>query len=211
VLSERRTQLGADPVSVHTVEHLLAAVAGLELDDLIVELDGPEPPIGDGSAGPFVELLRRAGIAPQPGEVEYLRLAAPVRVTDGDSRYEAHPADGLELDVSIDFAHPLVGRQSGQFVVTPEVFERELAPARTFGFAHEVDALRGRGLIRGGSPARAIVLDQNGVVDHEFRWPDAFVRHNVLDFLGDLPLAGPRLRARVAAVRPRHRGTLLLA
>jgi UDP-3-O-[3-hydroxymyristoyl] N-acetylglucosamine deacetylase / 3-hydroxyacyl-[acyl-carrier-protein] dehydratase len=210
VLTERRTQLGADPVSVHTVEHLLAAIAGLELDDLIVELDAPEPPIGDGSASPFVDLLRQAGIAHQPGSVQYFRLTEPVRIRDGDSRYEAYPADDLELDVSIDFAHPLVGRQSGRFVVTPDVFERELADARTFGFAREVEALRGRGLIRGGSTQSAIVLDDGGVVDNVLRWPDEFVRHKALDCVGDLALAGGRVRARVVADRPSHRGTVLL-
>jgi UDP-3-O-[3-hydroxymyristoyl] N-acetylglucosamine deacetylase / 3-hydroxyacyl-[acyl-carrier-protein] dehydratase len=210
VLTERRTQLGSDPVSVHTVEHVLAAVAGLELDDLIVELDGPEPPIGDGSAGPFVDLLRRAGIAQQPGAVQYLRVTEPVRVTDGESRYEVHPADDLELDVSIDFAHPLVGRQAGRFVVTPDAFERELAGARTFGFAREVDTLRERGLIRGGSTRSAIVLDDARVVDNELRWPDEFVRHKALDCVGDLALAGGRVRARVVAERPSHRGTVLL-
>jgi UDP-3-O-[3-hydroxymyristoyl] N-acetylglucosamine deacetylase/3-hydroxyacyl-[acyl-carrier-protein] dehydratase len=210
VLTERRTQLGTDPVSVHTVEHVLAAIAGLELDDLIVELDGPEPPIGDGSAGPFVELLRQAGIAQQPGRVQYFRLTEPLRIVDGDSRYEAYPADDLELDVSIDFAHPLVGRQSSHFVMTPDVFEREIATARTFGFAREVDALRGRGLIRGGSTQSAIVLDELGVVDNALRWPDEFVRHKVLDCVGDLALAGGRVRARVVADRPSHRGTVLL-
>jgi UDP-3-O-[3-hydroxymyristoyl] N-acetylglucosamine deacetylase/3-hydroxyacyl-[acyl-carrier-protein] dehydratase len=197
-------------VSVHTVEHLLAAIAGLELDDLIVELDAPEPPIGDGSAGPFVELLRRAGIAQHPGRVQYFRITEPVRISEGESRYEAYPAEDLELDVSIDFAHPLVGRQSGRFVVTPDVFERELAEARTFGFAREVDALRGRGLIRGGSTRSAIVLDEGGVVDNALRWPDEFVRHKILDCVGDLALAGGRVRARVVADRPSHRGTVLL-
>jgi UDP-3-O-[3-hydroxymyristoyl] N-acetylglucosamine deacetylase/3-hydroxyacyl-[acyl-carrier-protein] dehydratase len=209
VLTERRTQLGDDPVSVHTVEHLLAAVAGLELDDLLVELDAPEPPIGDGSAGPFVDLLRRAGVTEQPGSVKFLRLTETVRLTDGESRYEAHPSDGFELDVSIEFGHPLVGRQTGRFRVTPEIFERELAQARTFGFAHEVDALRERGLIRGGSTRNAVVLDDSGVVDNELRWPDEFVRHKVLDCVGDFALAGDRLRARVVAERPSHRGTVL--
>ena len=210
VLTERRTQLGVDPISVHTVEHLLAAIGGLELDDLVVDLDGPEPPIADGSAGPFVDLLREAGIAEQHGAVQYLRVTEPVRITDGESRYDAYPADELELDVSIDFAHPLVGRQSGHFVVTPEVFARELATARTFGFAREVDALRGRGLIKGGSTQSAIVLDDGGIVENVLRWPDEFVRHKVLDCVGDLALAGRRIRARVVADRPSHRGTVLL-
>jgi UDP-3-O-[3-hydroxymyristoyl] N-acetylglucosamine deacetylase/3-hydroxyacyl-[acyl-carrier-protein] dehydratase len=210
VLTERRTQLGQDPVSVHTVEHVLAAIAGLELDDLLVELDGPEPPIGDGSAGPFVALLRDAGIAQQPGTVQYLRVTSPLRISDGDSRYEAYPADDLELDVSIDFAHPLVGRQARQFVVTPDVFEREIAAARTFGFAREVDALRSRGLIRGGSTQSAIVLDDTAVIENALRWPDEFVRHKALDCVGDLALIGHRLRARVVAERPSHRGTVRL-
>jgi UDP-3-O-[3-hydroxymyristoyl] N-acetylglucosamine deacetylase/3-hydroxyacyl-[acyl-carrier-protein] dehydratase len=112
--------------------------------------------------------------------------------------------------VSIDFAHPLVGRQSGRFVLTPDVFERELAPARTFGFAREVDALRGRGLIKGGSTQSAIVLDEGGIVENALRWPDEFVRHKALDCVGDLALAGGRVRARVVADRPSHRGTVLL-
>jgi UDP-3-O-[3-hydroxymyristoyl] N-acetylglucosamine deacetylase/3-hydroxyacyl-[acyl-carrier-protein] dehydratase len=144
------------------------------------------------------------------GTVQYFRVTKPVRITDGDSTYEAYPADDLELDVSIDFPHPLVGRQSGRFVVTPDVFERELAGARTFGFAHEVDALRGRGLIRGGSTQSAIVLDDGGVVENALRWPDEFVRHKALDCVGDLALAGGRVRARVVADRPSHRGTVLL-
>jgi UDP-3-O-[3-hydroxymyristoyl] N-acetylglucosamine deacetylase/3-hydroxyacyl-[acyl-carrier-protein] dehydratase len=209
VLTERRTQLGEDPVSVHTVEHVLAAVAGLEVDDVTIDLDGPEPPIGDGSAAPFVDLLRRAGLTEQPGTVRYLRLPRPVCVADGESRYEAHPADGLELDVSIDFPHPLVGRQSGRFRVSPETFARDLAPARTFGFVHEVEALRERGLIRGGSTHSAIVLDAEGVVNNALRWPDEFVRHKTLDCVGDLALAGGRVRARVVADRPSHRGTVL--
>ncbi len=111
--------------------------------------------------------------------------------------------------MSIEFGHPLVGRQTGRFRVTPEIFERELAQARTFGFAHEVDALRERGLIRGGSTRNAVVLDDSGVVDNELRWPDEFVRHKVLDCVGDFALAGDRLRARVVAERPSHRGTVL--
>jgi UDP-3-O-[3-hydroxymyristoyl] N-acetylglucosamine deacetylase / 3-hydroxyacyl-[acyl-carrier-protein] dehydratase len=210
VLTERRTQLGEDPVAVHTVEHVLAAVAAREVDDLLIEMSGPEPPNADGSAAPFFELLREAGIAEQPGIVQYLKLSHPVRVVDGDATYEAHPAEALELDVSIEFPHPVIGRQRGCYRITPDAFARELAPARTFGFIHEVEALRAKGLIRGATTQNAVVLGDDGVVDNTLRWPDEFVRHKALDCVGDLALAGARVRARVVASRPSHRGTVLL-
>jgi len=210
VLTERRTQLGKEPVAVHTVEHVLAAVMAREVDDLVIELSGPEPPVMDGSAQPFVDALRDGGIAEQAGSVQYLQLQSPVRVCDGDSVYEAVPASALELDVTIDFPHPLVGRQRGEYRVTAESFERELARARTFGFVHEVDALRAKGLIRGASTQNAVVVGDEGVVDNELRWPDEFVRHKAMDCVGDLALAGARVRAHVRATRPSHRGTVLL-
>ena len=210
VLTERRTQLGVDPVSVHTVEHVLAALFAREIDDVVVELSGPEPPVMDGSAWPFLALLGEAGVAEQPGDVQYLTLRSPVRVMDGDSVYEASPAPGLELDVTIDFPHPLVGRQRGCYRVTPTDFARDLAHARTFGFLHEVDALRAKGLIRGASTQNAVVLGDDGVVENTLRGPDEFVRHKALDCVGDLALAGARVRARVVATRPSHRGTVLL-
>jgi UDP-3-O-[3-hydroxymyristoyl] N-acetylglucosamine deacetylase/3-hydroxyacyl-[acyl-carrier-protein] dehydratase len=210
VLTERRTQLGKEPIAVHTVEHVLAAVFARALDDVVIELSGPEPPVMDGSALPFVALLGQAGVAEQPGNVQYLRLQSPVRVCDGDSVYEALPAKNLELDVTIDFPHPLIGRQQGEFRVTAETFERELAGARTFGFMHEVDALRAKGLIRGASTQNAVVLGDDGIIDNELRWSDEFVRHKALDCVGDLALAGARVLARVRTTRPSHRGTVLL-
>ena len=210
VLTERRTQLGKEPVAVHTVEHVLAAVLARELDDVVIELSGPEPPVMDGSAQPFVDALRDGGIAEQAGDVHYLQLRSPVRVCDGDSIYEALPAPSLELDVTIDFPHPLIGKQRGRYHVTAETFERELARARTFGFTHEVDALRAKGLIRGASTQNAVVVGEDGVVDNELRWPDEFVRHKAMDCVGDLALAGARVRARVQTTKPSHRGTVLL-
>ena len=210
VLTERRTQIGEEPAAVHTVEHVLAAVAGLGVDDLEIRMDGPEPPIADGSAAPFVEALRAAGLVEHPGCVQYLTLGAPVRIVDGDSTYEAHPASELELDVTIEFPHPLIGRQHGRYLPATDVFERELAAARTFGFVREVEWLRARGLIKGASTSNAVVLDEATVVGTELRWPDEFVRHKALDCLGDLALAGARVRARIVAHRPSHRGTALL-
>jgi len=210
VLSERRTQLGEGERALHTVEHVLAAVAGAELDDVTSEMDGPEPPIVDGSAAPFLAALRRVGAVDHGGRADYLELAEPVRVIDGESVYEAHPADRLELDATIDFPHPLVGRQRGTWVVEPDSFARELAPARTFGFLREVEALRAKGLIQGASLDNAVVLDEAGVVSGPLRWPDEFVRHKAMDCVGDLALAGARVRARVVAFKPSHRGTVTL-
>src|SRR4030095_1922423 len=186
VLTERRTQLRTGEDAIHTVEHVLAAVAGAEVDDVTIELNGPEPPIMDGSAAPFLNALASAGQSPQQGQAEYLTLRSPIRVVDGESIYEAHPSDTLDLFVSIAFPHPLIGRQQCRYAGTPDVFAREIAPARTFGFVHEVDALRSRGLIRGGSTENAIVLDEAGVVENTLRWPDEFVRHKALDCVGDL-------------------------
>jgi UDP-3-O-[3-hydroxymyristoyl] N-acetylglucosamine deacetylase/3-hydroxyacyl-[acyl-carrier-protein] dehydratase len=210
VLTERQTQLGTDPVSVHTVEHVLAAVGAMEIDDLIIEISGPEPPIADGSAKPFLDVLMSVGVKKQPGAVHYLDLKEPVRFKDGSSEYEAFPASELELDVLIDFPHKMIGLQHGTYRMSPERFASELAPARTFGFVAEVEALRARGLIRGASTKNAVVLDDSGVVDTTLRWPDEFVRHKAMDCVGDLTLAGGRVRAKIVARRPSHRGTVQL-
>ncbi len=209
VLTERRTQLGHEPNAVHTVEHVLAVVAALGIDDLVISLDGPEPPIMDGSAGPFAEALLAAGLKGQPGRSPVARLTAPVRVVDGDSVYEGYPADALELDVTIDFPHPLIGVQRYAATITAESFAAELSWARTFGFVREVEPLRARGLIKGASTQNAVVLDEHGVVENALRSPDEFVRHKMMDCVGDLALAGTRLKARIVAHKPSHRGTVL--
>jgi UDP-3-O-[3-hydroxymyristoyl] N-acetylglucosamine deacetylase/3-hydroxyacyl-[acyl-carrier-protein] dehydratase len=208
VLTERRTQLGEEPNAVHTVEHVLAAVSALEIDDLLISMDGPEPPIMDGSAQPFVEALR-AHISEHAGCVGVARLTAPVRLVDGESVYEGTPSEHLDLDVTIDFPHELIGRQHYAARVTPELFEREVGWARTFGFVREVEPLRARGLIKGASTQNAVVLDDDGVVENALRSPDEFVRHKMMDCVGDLALVGARLKARVVAHKPSHRGTVL--
>jgi UDP-3-O-[3-hydroxymyristoyl] N-acetylglucosamine deacetylase/3-hydroxyacyl-[acyl-carrier-protein] dehydratase len=209
-LSERRTQLGEGERALHTVEHVLAAVAAAGVDDLLIEMDGPEPPIMDGSAAPFFDAIVGAGLAPSGGVAQYLDLSEPVRVIDGESVYEAYPAADLSVEVTIDFPHPLIGRQAGRYVVTRESFARELARARTFGFVREVEMLRAKGLIQGASTENAVVLDEAGVVENALRWPDEFVRHKAMDCVGDLALAGRRVRARVVAFKPSHRGTVTL-
>ncbi len=210
VEAERRTQIGKGESALHTVEHVLAAVGGLGLDDLFIDMDGPEPPIMDGSARDFLTALDEAGIVTNGGQQHWLVLRKSIRVVDGDSVYEAHPAYDLSLEVAIDFPHPVIGQQHGRYAVTPEQFRRELAAARTFGFVREVDALRAKGLIQGASTANTVVLDATEVVETTLRWPDEFVRHKALDCVGDLVLAGARIRARIVAHKPSHRGTVAL-
>jgi UDP-3-O-[3-hydroxymyristoyl] N-acetylglucosamine deacetylase/3-hydroxyacyl-[acyl-carrier-protein] dehydratase len=208
--SERRTQLGKGAQAVHTVEHVLAAVAGMGIDDLTIDMDGPEPPILDGSAAPFFAALSEAGLASVDGEPEFLDLSEPVRIIDGASVYEAYPSPNLELDVTIEFPHPRIGKQSRRFIVTEESFAEELSRARTFGFVREVDELRSKGLIKGASLDNTIVLDESEILSGDLRWNDEFVRHKAMDCIGDLALAGARIRARIIAVKPSHRGTVTL-
>jgi UDP-3-O-[3-hydroxymyristoyl] N-acetylglucosamine deacetylase/3-hydroxyacyl-[acyl-carrier-protein] dehydratase len=209
--TERRTALGKGEHTIHTVEHLLAAVAALEIDDLIVDLDGPEPPIADGSFAPYIDVLRRAGQLAQPGEPVVYRVAAPFQVTEGDATYVVSPAKNLRLTTTIEWSHPLIGRQVGSFDVTPETFAAELAPARTFGFASEVESLQARGLIRGASTENAVVLSDKSVLGTLLRWPDEFVRHKTGDIVGDLALLGGRIQAHVIATKPCHQGNIALA
>ena len=208
--SERRTQLGKGSHAVHTVEHVLAAVSGMGIDDITIDMDGPEPPILDGSAAPFLAALSEAGLASVEGEPEFLDLTEPVRIIDGASVYEAYPFDGLELDVTIEFPHPLIGKQSRRFTVTRDTFASELSRARTFGFVHEVESLRAKGLIKGATLENAVVLDDSDILSGDLRWSDEFVRHKAMDCVGDLALAGARVRARIVAVKPSHRGTVTL-
>ncbi|MHB1225006.1 MAG: UDP-3-O-acyl-N-acetylglucosamine deacetylase [Gemmatimonadaceae bacterium] len=208
VFAERRTQLGEGDAALHTVEHVLAAVAAEELDDLFIELDASEPPVLDGSSLPFVEALRSAGREEWPEPAPVLVIDEPLRLEDGVSVYEARPADGLFLEVVIEFPHPLIGRQELRLEVTRDSFAHELAAARTFGFVHEVAALQEKGLIRGATTDNAVVVGPGGIVSNVLRWPDEFVRHKALDCVGDLALAGARVRAHVFAERPSHSGTV---
>jgi UDP-3-O-[3-hydroxymyristoyl] N-acetylglucosamine deacetylase/3-hydroxyacyl-[acyl-carrier-protein] dehydratase len=203
--------LGNGEAAVQTVEHLLAAAAALELDDLTIELDGPEPPIGDGSFSPYLEALEAAGIVEQPGDPVVYRVAAPFQLAEADSSYVVAPAKSLRLTTTIEWRHPLIGRQSGSYDITPEAFGRELAGARTFGFLHEADALRSRGLALGAALESTLVLSDDGLVGGELRWADEFVRHKAADILGDLALIGGRVQAHVIATKPSHQGNIALA
>ncbi len=209
--TERRTAIGHGPHTVHTVEHLLASVAALELDDLLIEVDGPEAPIMDGSFLPFLEALEAAGVVEQPGDPVIYTVGAPFTLTVGEATYVVAPARSLRVTATIEWAHPLIGRQVGSYDVNAEAFRKELAGARTFGFLRELDALRGRGLLKGGSPESAVVLSDSEVVNGTLRWPDEFVRHKAGDIVGDLALTGGRVKAHIVATRPSHEGNVALA
>jgi UDP-3-O-[3-hydroxymyristoyl] N-acetylglucosamine deacetylase/3-hydroxyacyl-[acyl-carrier-protein] dehydratase len=209
---ERRTALGKGATTIHTVEHLLAAVAAYEIDDLIVEVTGPEPPILDGSVLPYFEALGRAGPVEVGGEASVLTIQAPFTVTEGDASYVVAPAKALRLTVTIEWPHPLIGRQAGTFDISAEAFARDLAPARTFGFTSEVEQLKAKGLIQGATADNAIVLDERGIANGgRLRWPDEFLRHKAADIVGDLALTGSRVRAHIVATRPSHSGNVALA
>lgn len=177
-------------VSVSTIEHLLAAVRALRIDNLLVEVDGYEVPVLDGSAVPFVRLFREAGIEEQQAPRHALRIKHEVRLEEGGKYIVARPHDGFFVDYSIDFPHPVIGRQRLAMEITPQTFS-EIARARTFGFLAQVEAMRERGLALGGSLDNAVVLDNEGVVNPEgLRYPDEFVRHKLLDFVGDMAMLG---------------------
>jgi UDP-3-O-[3-hydroxymyristoyl] N-acetylglucosamine deacetylase len=200
------TSLASGDASVGTVEHLLAALYGLGIDNVRVEVSGPELPVMDGSAAPFVYLIRSAGIFRQREPRAELRVRRPVEVREGERWIRVEPARGLQISYAIDFDHPSIGRQELRAdAVDPEWFERELSAARTFGFLHEVRGLWDAGFARGGSLDNTVVLDADAVANPSgLRWRDEFVRHKVLDLLGDLALLGLRLRGRVRVERGGH-------
>ena len=198
------TTLGLRGAEAGTVEHILAALAGAGVTNVYIDLDGPEVPILDGSALPFVQMLRRAGVLEQGVSVPEMRVKAVVRVGEKDRWVELRPANELVIDYRISFDSRAVGRQRFVATVTPQRFASAIAPARTFGFLNEVAALRSRGLARGGSLDNCVVVDGSRVLSGRLRFRDEFVRHKVLDLLGDLALLEYPLRAHVVANRAGH-------
>ena len=209
--TERRTGLGDGAAAIHTVEHLLAAVGALGIDDLTVEVDGSELPILDGSFRPWLEALSEAGVTPHPGEPLTYTVRTPFALTEGGASYRVEPAPDFRLTVTVEWDHPVIGRQTGHWPVDADTFGREIAGARTFGFAHEVEELRARGFALGGAVDNVIVLSDREVVGTALRWPDEFVRHKAGDIIGDLALIGGRLKAHIIAERPSHQGNVALA
>ena len=196
-----------DGASISTVEHLMSALAGLGVDNLHVDVAGPEIPIMDGSAGPFVFLLQSAGIVEQEAPKRYLRILSPVEVKDGDKWARFEPYNGFKLDFTIDFPHPMFGSENRNVVIDFALhsYVKEVARARTFGFMQEVEAMRAAGLGLGGSLQNAIVLDEFRVLNSEgLRYDNEFVKHKVLDAIGDLYLLGHPLIGQYTAFKSGH-------
>src|SRR3982751_4101089 len=199
-----QTGLTREAVSVETVEHLLAALTALSIDNAIVELNSPEVPIMDGSAAPFVYLLHEAGVKRLQAPRRYLKVLRPISLTHGDKRIALYPSDHFKVTYSISFDHPLLRHQSRTMRITEETFIEDIAPARTFGFLKEVEMLRQRGLALGGSLDNAIVLGETGVLNNALRFDDEFVRHKILDVIGDLTLVGHPVIGHLVAHRGGH-------
>jgi UDP-3-O-[3-hydroxymyristoyl] N-acetylglucosamine deacetylase len=204
--TEFATTLGLGGASVATVEHLLAALYGLGIDNVRIEVDGPEVPVLDGSAAPFVYLLRSAGVFQQRHARRVLEVLRPIQVSDGDRHISIEPARNFDVSYAVDFDHPVIGRQELELhPLDADVFEVEIAPARTFGFLAEVEAMWDAGYARGGSLENTLVLDDQRVMNREgLRFPDEFARHKVLDLIGDLALMGVFIQGHVRVERGGH-------
>src|SRR3982751_437065 len=194
-------------VKIYTVEHLMSALAGLGIDNAYIDLDAPELPIMDGSASPFVLLLQQAGVEEQPAPKRFMRVRRRVEVKDGDKWARLEPYEGYKLSFSIDFRHPVIDRstQSVEVDFAETSYLKEIARARTFGFMHEVESLRESGLALGGGLDNAVVLDEYRVLNAEgLRFADEFIRHKLLDAIGDLYLLGRPLLGAFSAHKSGH-------
>jgi len=198
------TALSCNAVSVETVEHLLAALVSMGVDNVLVELNSPEVPIMDGSAAPFVYLIQEAGIKQQALARKYLKIVRPIALSRGEKRIALYPSDHFKVTYSISFDHPLLRHQSRTLQITEETFIEEIAPARTFTFLKDVEMLRQNGLALGGSLDNAIVLGETGVLNNALRFEDEFVRHKILDAVGDLALVGYPVIGHLVAHRAGH-------
>jgi UDP-3-O-[3-hydroxymyristoyl] N-acetylglucosamine deacetylase len=201
---DHATSLVRDGVSIDTVEHILSALHGLGVDDVLVEVNGPEVPILDGSAAPFVLLIHEAGTKPQPAARRYLKVLKTVEVVRGGKWARLSPSDHLRISYSIGFDHPLLRQQALSIRVSPTTFAEEIAPARTFGFLRDVETLRRNGLALGGSLENAIVIGESGILNNKLRFEDEFVRHKILDAVGDLALVGHPMVGHLEASKAGH-------
>ena len=207
----RGTTLGANGARVLTVEHVLAAVAGLEIDNIFVDLDANEPPVGDGSSMPFVRALLEVEVVEQDAPREYIEIEEAITFRDKDRILTVLPWNELRLSVTADYAHRAIGTQYRSIRVCKDEFAGEIASARTFCFLHEVEALKAEGLIKGGSLENAVVIGTESILNEGLRFPDEFVRHLILDLLGDLTLLGKPLKGHVIAIKPGHTPNARLA
>ena len=198
------TSLMKKGVLISTTEHLLSAFIGAGIDNAIVELDNLELPILDGSARPFVETIHRAGIRKQRRARTYLRIRREFELREGDKFIAVYPSETYSVSYTINFPHPMIGKEEFRVDLSDGNYLADIAPARTFGFVHEADMLRQQGLIRGASTDNAIVLTREGIMNPPLRFRDEFVRHKVLDLIGDLALLGKQILGNVVADRAGH-------
>ena len=199
------TVLGKNNLSVSTVEHLLAALAALGIDNLNIDIDGPEVPIMDGSAAPFVELLQQTGLRSLPRSRKYLAIRKPVTLVDGEKRLTLIPSRFFRITYDIAFDHPCISLQHRTVKVVSETFQKDLAAARTFGFLQEVEYLKANGLASGGSMENAVVIGDKNILNPEgLRFQDEFVRHKILDAVGDVSLLGYPLLGHIKAFKAGH-------
>ncbi len=212
VSADREIILEKDDVRVRTIEHLLAALACFSISNLIIELDGEEPPILDGSALGFVELIQSSGIEEQKGEQKVLTIEDTIRIEENGRSLVLLPREKFKITYTISFDHPIIGIESTSFEMNESRFIKEIAPARTFGFLNEVEDLRRRGFAKGGSLQNAIVIGENGIINKEaLRFSDELARHKILDLLGDLFLLGYSLKGEIAAYSSGHAMNIKLA
>ena len=198
------TGLARDAVRIDTVEHLLAALVSLGIDNAIVELNSPEVPIMDGSAAPFIYLIQEAGVKTLAAPRRYIKVLRPMSLSRGDKRIALYPSDHFKVTYSIAYDHPLLREQSRTLRLSEAVFVDEIAPARTFTFLKEVEQLRQHGLALGGSLENAIVIGETGILNNALRFADEFVRHKILDAIGDLALLGHPVVGHLVAHRGGH-------
>lgn len=199
------TSLAMGPARVATVEHVLAALTGLGIDNCRVEVDGPEIPILDGSAAPFVWLVREAGVEKQRAGKRFLVIDQPLEIRDGDKLARLEPAAAMSVRFTVDFKHPLITDQTFEFHFSDRRFARDLAPARTFCFLRDIEYMKSKGLAQGGSLDNAIVIDEFSILNPDgLRFPDEFARHKVLDAIGDLTLIGMPVIGALTARKSGH-------
>ena len=199
------TSLGLNGYRVYTVEHLLSALAGLGIDNVSIELDSSEVPIMDGSAAQFTALLEGVGYQPQENKKEFLRIKRPLTVRDGDKYIHLFPNQELKISYTIEFDHPILQNQSYTLVVKNKSFLEEISRARTFGFLKDVETLKEKGFAKGGSLENAVVMDHSGILNEDgLRYEDEFVRHKILDLIGDLSLVGKPILGHIIAYKSGH-------
>jgi len=199
------TTIGNNGTGINTIEHLLAALAGLGIDNVLIEIDAPEIPILDGSAKPFVNYLKAAGLKHQNTLKKFVVIKEPIMVRCDNKFIEAYPSDHLIIDYTIEFDHPMIGNQSLRWEFSHKNFIEEICSARTFCLRKDVETLRANGFARGGSLENAVVVDKNGILNKEgLRFPDEFVRHKILDLIGDLSLLGHPIIGHIKAFKSGH-------